>query len=344
MPITDKTGTRHRSTSDLSRRRFLTISAAAAGFSMTSAYAGVLPEMPAATWRGSALGSLAEVKIHHPEKAEAERLVTLAISELHRLEQLFSLYHEQSDLLTLNRNGALEAPKKEFVELLQHSHSWSRISQGMFDPSIQPLWNLYADHFSRPDTSPSGPDAVAIRDALRRVGMDHVLFDNNRVVFRKKGMGLSFNGIAQGYITDKVVELLRAQGIRHSLVNMGETRTIGSRPDGKPWQAAIADPAGKGGTRPVIALDDRAMATSGGYGFSFDVESRFNHIFNPGTGLSPHLHQSVSIVHETATAADAMATAACLMPEDAIWKMLIDAGGGEAHIMSYDGKLTSLRT
>ena len=43
-------------------------------------------------------------------------------------------------------------------------------------------------------------------------------------------------------MTDKVVDLLRAHGIAHSLVDMGETRAIGSRPDGRPWEVGVADP------------------------------------------------------------------------------------------------------
>jgi thiamine biosynthesis lipoprotein len=56
------------------------------------------------------------------------------------------------------------------------------------------------------------------------------------------GTAVTLNGIAQGYITDKVVDLLRAEGIDHSVVDMGETRVIGTHPDGRPWDVAIADP------------------------------------------------------------------------------------------------------
>ena len=35
-------------------------------------------------------------------------------------------------------------------------------------------------------------------------------------------MGLTLNGIAQGYVTDRVVGILRAEGIDTRLVDMGE--------------------------------------------------------------------------------------------------------------------------
>ena len=60
-----------------------------------------------------------------------------------------------------------------------------------------------------------------------------------------RGMAVTLNGLAQGYVTDKLVELLRARGVAHSLVDMGEARAIGSHPDGRPWEIGIADPERK---------------------------------------------------------------------------------------------------
>jgi FAD:protein FMN transferase len=53
----------------------------------------------------------------------------------------------------------------------------------------------------------------------------------------------TLNGIAQGYVTDKIVDLLRGQGIDHSLVDMDETRAIGARADGHPLTVPYRRPA-----------------------------------------------------------------------------------------------------
>ena len=47
-----------------------------------------------------------------------------------------------------------------------------------------------------------------------------------------RGSAITLNEIAQGYVTDKVVDLLRSQRGAQSLVDMGETRAIGPRPAG----------------------------------------------------------------------------------------------------------------
>ena len=140
------------------------------------------------------------------------------------------------------------------------------------------------------------------------------------------GMAVTLNGIAQGYITDKVVDLLRAEGIDHSLVDMGETRVMGTHPDGRSWDVAIADPDEPTRIAAVLPLVDRALATSGAYGFRFDPSGRFNHLFNPATGACAWVYRSVTTVADRATAADALSTAFSLMPRDRIQSVMRSAG------------------
>ena len=71
-------------------------------------------------------------------------------------------------------------------------------------------------------------------------------------------------GIAQGYITDRVVEILRDCGIRRTMADLGEARVLGTRPDGLPWQVGLADPDDPGRVRETLGLTDGAVATSGG--------------------------------------------------------------------------------
>lgn len=327
----------------LSRRRFITISAAFASLGLAGPGAKAREKSELCIWRGEALGAQAEMRIHHPDKREGEHLITLAVNELHRLERQFSLYSDQSELLVLNRTGLLEAPSVDFIELLTLSRRFSSLTGGLFDPTVQPLWNLYLSHFSHKDADAAGPDSKDLTAALRLVGMQHVTFNKDRVVLRQKGMGLTFNGIGQGYITDKIVTLLRQNGIGQSLIDLGETRAIGPRPDGNPWQIAIADPARANAIVTTVPIANRALATSGGYGFSFDAAGRFNHIFDPLNGLSANRYASVSIVHDNATAADALATAASLMPREKIRPLLTAAGGGEAHIVNHNGEMETIR-
>jgi FAD:protein FMN transferase len=228
---------------NISRRRMIRISAAAAGLALVPLKRPARSDVAClVTWRGMALGALASMCVHHTGRAEAERSIKRALAEVRRLERIFSLYREDSVLVALNRRGALETPPPELVELLTTCRNYAELTDGAFDPTVQPLWRLFAEHFSRAEADPGGPSQAALDEALDLVGHQHLILDRNRVVFARRGMGLTLNGIAQGYITDRVVDLLGADGIGRSLVDMGETRALGAHPDGRAWTVAITDP------------------------------------------------------------------------------------------------------
>ena len=143
------------------------------------------------------------------------------------MERLFSLYDPGSDLARLNRLGRLTNPAPDFLELLRLSDIVHRASDGAFDPSVQPLWRALAQ----------GAEPASLSDARTRVGWSRVAFDKLAVRFLRPGMALTFNGIAQGFATDRVASVLRAQGFTDTLVNLGEFRAgAGS------WRVGISDP------------------------------------------------------------------------------------------------------
>ena len=302
----------------LTRRRVLGITAAAAGLSLFPLGRTAGAGTSLVTWHGQVMGASASIQIHHTDKILAERLVQRAVSEVKRLEMIFSLYREDSALVALNRQGVLLAPPEDLCILLGECQRYWELTSGAFDPTVQPLWILYRDHFSRPGHDPSGPSAGDLMSALGKVGLRYVTFDRDRILLGRRGVGLTLNGIAQGYATDRIVELLRSEGIEHSLVDMGESRALGYRAAGNPWRIGIADPDSP--ERIIESLDvvDKAVATSGAYGFRFDRKGRFNHLLDPKRGGSPSPYKSVTVIASTATAADGLSTAFSLLPRTEI--------------------------
>ena len=326
------------------RRRFIRISAAVPGLALLP-----LPRRPGGVsaaeagrqlriWRGAALGADAMMQLHHPDPIAADRLIAQCLTEVGRLERIFSLYRPDSAISQLNRAGRLDDPPIELVELLSQSAQFSRVTGGAFDVTVQPLWDLYAAHFSAPGADPFGPPPAKIATALRQVGAAGVEVDPSRIRFTKPGMRITLNGIAQGTITDRVVALLRAEGIDRSLVDMGEIRAIGPRPDGTPWRVGLRDPAAPEHTAGAITIANEAVATSGGYGTPLDPAGQFNHIFNPATGATSTAYRSVSVVAATATMADALATGFCLMRLEAC-QGVSDRLGVRTHFVLQDDTL-----
>jgi thiamine biosynthesis lipoprotein len=327
----------------LTRRRFIGITAAAAGLGVVPLGQTARAEAELVTWRGQAMGAVATLRIHHRDRAAAQRLIERAMAEVRRLERIFSLHRDDSALVALNRYGALAAPPADLVHLLAASRQYFDMTGGAFDPTVQAFWILYRDHFARDGADPHGPPETARQAALDRVGFGAVAFDFNRVSLPRRGMALTFNGIAQGYATDRVLEILRSGGIEHGLVDMGEPRAAGSTPSGDPWRIGVADPDNPLRIGDTLDLVGRAAATSGAYGFHFDREGRFNHLLDPRTGQPAGLYRSMTAVLPTATSADALSTAFSFLPVEEIAAVLRKIDGGEARLVTREGERLVLR-
>jgi thiamine biosynthesis lipoprotein len=318
------------------RRRFIAISAAACGLPLLR-----MPARAAAptlrVWRGAALGADATLQINHPDATAADRLILACLAEMRRLEAVMSLYDPNSALARLNRDGILEDPPLDLVRVLSESAVFHALTDGAFDVTVQPLWDLYAAHFSQTDPDPAGPKPEAVQSALARVGQSSLEVSASRIRFLRPGMAATLNGIGQGYITDRIVELLRATGVDHALVDMGEMRAIGGHPAGGPWRVGLEAPRGPGQIAERVALADRAVATSGGYGTEFDAAGRFNHIIDPASGGTSWRYGAVSVIAATATEADALSVAFDLMPPQRI-EPLVRSRALQAHLAFADGR------
>lgn len=318
---------------EINRRRFILVSAAAAGLGLVplgmpkKAAAGQLVE-----WRGASLGAAATVRIHHPDRYAAQHLMKQVVGETRRLETVFSLYRQDSSLCELNRRGTLVAPPVDLSDLLTLCDHFWRLTDGTFDPTVQPLWRCYADHFARNDKTSPGPSLAERKEALELVGWEKLQFDRDKIVFDRRGMGLTLNGIAQGYITDRMVELLRAAGIESCLVDMGEIRGLGGHPDGRPWEVAVESPSGDFDATWPISIVNKAVATSGAFGFRFDEQGRCNHLFDPSSGACAHPARNLTVVAATAVCADALSTAFALMNEERIKAVLSQSGDAQLYV------------
>ncbi|QCO06047.1 FAD:protein FMN transferase [Azospirillum argentinense] len=324
------------------RRRFLGIAAMAAGLALLPGglrAAGV----PVRTWRGVALGADSVLQLAHPDPAEADRLIALCLEEVARLERVFSLYRTDSALARLNRDGVLDAPPADLVRLLSEAAAFSRRTDGAFDPTVQPLWQLYAGHFARPGADPAGPPEAVLRAARELVDHRKLRIEPGRVAFAGCGMAVTLNGIAQGYVTDRVSERLRAEGMTDVLVDLGEIRALGHHPSGRPWSVGLADPLVEGRNAGTLEIADRAVATSGGYGTPFDAAGRFTHLFDPATGGCAREWLAVTVLAPDATTADALSTALSVVPEARAAVLLDRFPGTAARLTRRDGSVLALR-
>jgi thiamine biosynthesis lipoprotein len=266
-------------------------------------------------WEGMALGAPTSLVLYHGgDTPRAQAALHATLAEVSRLEGLFSLFRADSVLSRLNRGGRVDNAPAEFIELLHTALDMAELSHGVFDPSVQPLWSLYFEHFVLGgNTRPPAMDKVMAAKAL--VGWRGVHLADSTVRRARPGMGLTLNGVAQGFITDRCSDVLRSHGFSHMLVDMGEPRAVAAKPDGTAWQIGLADPRAPGQALHTLSVVDQAVATSGGYGTMLDAAGRYTHLINPHTGRTAPALESVTVVAPNATQADALSTTLALIPK-----------------------------
>ena len=225
------------------RRRFLALSAAALA-------AGPVAAATRATWRGIALGAPARLHLRSVSATEAAPIFTAVESELDRLERIFSLYRRDSALVVLNRSARLAAPPPELLELLSLCDALHRASGGAFDPTVQPLFRAIAQAATE-----NRPLTMAERHTARaRLGWNRVSVQPGQITLARQGSALTLNGIAQGYVTDRIAALLSSMGLSDVLVDMGEIRSLGGA-----WQTGIRNTKGR-----IVERGDHESLVEGG--------------------------------------------------------------------------------
>ena len=269
------------------------------------------------TWQGIALGSPAEITIYHPNQKEAEDILSESHKKLVQLENLFSLYKENSQLSMLNKNGYVKNPHPDMLALINLSKKYAEMTDGAFDVTVQPLWNLYNEAFIKTNKPPLESE---IEKTLSLVDWRSISVSKNLINYEKEGMSSTLNGIAQGYITDKISEHLINSDINNTLVQLGEYRGIGDHPDGRPWRLLLSNPEHTDSIG-EIEFTNAAVATSAGLGTPFDLTGKHHHIFDPKNGYNANNYLQVSVTSKTAAEADALATAFLILNRKASEKI-----------------------
>jgi thiamine biosynthesis lipoprotein len=312
------------------RRRAITIFAAATAGTIMGG-----PARPAAAdyeWRGVAMGADARILFDGIDARAARDIVALVEAEIDRLEDALSLFRTHSELCRLNRDGWLREPSGDMRRALALALRIAALTGGLFDPTVQPLWEAHVDWFEDRRNAGLPPEPVIAR-ARRAVDWRKVRLEPNAIRFGES-QRLTLNGLGQGYVTDRVAELLVGKGLSHVLVDLGEQRAIAPRRDGAPWLVARANAA-------PIRLGRGALATSEGSGCVLGAGGAAHHLFDPHSGRSAAHWRTITVHHRSAAVADALSTALYVASEDEIRLLLprlegialwaIDAEGGRRH-------------
>lgn len=281
------------------RRRVLTLLGATAAAFAVGARRGLATTIDV-EWRGVAMGADARLLFAGGGQTQIRSAVRAVVAEIDRLEDAFSLFRDQSEICRLNRAGMLYAPSGDLRRALALALAVAEASDGLYDPTVQALWETHVDWLTANKGASLPPDGL-IAGARERVDWRRIALSADAIRLGD-GQRVTLNGLGQGYVTDRVADLLHARGFAHVLVDLGEQRALDARPDGEPWLIHRAD-AGP------IALREGALATSEGEGCVLGAGGLAHHLFDPRSGRSAHRWRRLTVAHRSAAVADALSTA-----------------------------------
>ncbi|MCX6623147.1 MAG: FAD:protein FMN transferase [Acidobacteria bacterium] len=246
-----------------------------------------------------AMGTTYSIVAYGADRSKLRTAVEQAFEEVQRLDRMMSNYRPDSELSQVNKFAA-DGPVKvsaECFDLISGCVRYSRESEGAFDITVGPLMRLWGFYKG----SGRLPHRAELRGVFNRIGYKNVILDRNAlsVRFARRGVELDPGGIGKGYAVDRLVPILKANGIEAALISASGSSiyAIGAPPNEKGWKVKIRDPKSPSKTIQDVVLRDNSMSTSGNYEKFFWAEGKmYSHIMDPRTGYPATGMLSVSVI------------------------------------------------
>ena len=276
---------------------------------------------------GRTMGTTYQVKAYAGRGISAEALKEKIELRLEALNQVFSTYRPDSEISRFNRfyrAGERFAVSAEFTRVMETAARIYRLTEGGWDGTVDPLVRLWGFHDKGDRLRLPAEHEIQVQK--KRIGFDSIkILPEGFLIKTKPDVTLDLASIAKGYAVDEIAALLRGEGLDRHLVEIGgEVLAVGSKPDGSRWKVGINRPekgAALDSVYRVVALTDRAMATSGDYR-NFFVRNGivYTHVIDPRNGYPVQTGVvSASVTADTCAFADGLATALMVLaPEEGI--------------------------
>ena len=237
---------------------------------------------------------------------------------LHEFDRMHRAYHawQPSELTTANSAFAAGRPQEvstELAEFMREAQALSAQGDHLFDPGIGgliQLWGFHADEFAAqlPD-----PEKLAAWLEKKPSVADLVINGSNGTTAssRNPALALDFGGYLKGVALDRAAAILREQGIKNALINIGgNVMALGSK-DGRKWRIGIQHPRQPGALATVMLEDGEAIGSSGDYQRYFELDGkRYSHLIDPRTGWPVDHTQAVTVLIPASPKAGTLSDAA----------------------------------
>jgi len=244
-------------------------------------------------------GTQVEISIYGETDAKARAAAAAVLQEFDRLHREFHAW-KPGPLMALNTaiaRGEQHQVSPEMAAAIRDATQLSEASADLFNPAIGQLialWGFQSDEFKpvRPD-----PEKIAALVRAQPRMSDLFVDADNFVSSRNPVVQLDFGGYAKGLALDHAVQILRAQGVKHALVNIGGNIIALGKHGARPWHVGVRHPRASGAIVELDLNDGEAIGTSGDYQRYFELDGRrYCHIIDPRTGYPASGTQSLTVL------------------------------------------------
>lgn len=253
------------------------------------------------------------------------------------LEEQVSVTDEHSDIYAIDHTGS-GSLSGNAAELMEQALELCRRTGGALDISVYPIvqaWGFTTGSYQVPDEE-------TIQSLLPLVDYTQIQYDAaTGVVTLPEGMEIDLGSVAKGYAGQLAAQMLREHGVQSALLNLGgNVQTVGTKPDGSPWQIGIKDPQGEDAMM-VLSVEDQAVVTSGGYERYFEQDGQtYWHIMDPSTGHPADSDLlSVTIVGKQGIICDGLSTSLFVMGLEKAADLWAQSGDFEAVFVTASGEV-----
>ncbi len=268
------------------------------------------------------------------------------LATLEKVGKSLSVFDKSSLVSKVNEADSMEVDNM-FADVYNASLKINKASTGMFDPTISPLitaWGFGPGHTV-------SADSTAVDSILRFTGISKTRLQGKTLIKNDRRIQFNFSAIAKGYGCDQVAEMLKRNGVKNYLVEIGGELSIGGKsPRSDKWKISIDRPIQTDSTEihdssAVIAVTDCGVATSGNYrNFHKDGGKTFGHTISPVTGYPVETDViSATVIAPNCMLADGAATA-CMASGSRLAKEMLSRLGFEGMLILSDSTIwTSAR-
>lgn len=219
---------------------------------------------------------------------------------LEEMDGTFSLAKVSSQVRQLNEYRQLASPSDYLTALNTYVREMKIATGGAFNVAATPLSNSLMKGDDR--------DAEFIADAMK--GFDgHAFLDSSGVMkFTNERTIIGFEPCLSGFAADLIHAQMQGVNLNSAFIDTGQIRTIGLSANKLPFTIDL----GLSQEEPLVsgtAAKVQASTIKGRDGLF---------VFDPREGLKPAEYESLSIIADSTLAAECLARAFILMPQDEI--------------------------